>query len=46
MEDTFTGANTNDESLLNLDKNIINICINDNDKFLDAELVGAQEHLF
>ena len=46
MEDTFTGANTNDESLLNLDKNIINICINDNDKFLDAELVGTQEHLF
>jgi hypothetical protein len=45
IEDTFTDANINDESLLNLDRNIINVCINDNINFLDAELVGTQEQI-
>jgi FG-GAP-like repeat len=45
IEDTFTGANINDKSSSNLEKNIVNVCINDNDNFLGAELVGGQEQI-
>ena len=45
IENTFNDANINDESLLNLDKNIVNICINDNDNFLNSELVATQEQI-
>ena len=38
-EDTLTDANINDESLLNLDRNIVTVCINNNDNFLDAESI-------
>ena len=39
IEDTLTDANINDESLLNLDRNIVTVCINNNDNFLDAESI-------
>jgi hypothetical protein len=45
MEDRSTDANIDGEPVLNLEKNIVNVCINDNDNFLGAELVGGQEQI-
>jgi hypothetical protein len=42
-EQTLKALTGNGESLLNVERNIVNICINDNDNSFDAELFGTQE---
>ena len=45
IKDKLTDANINDEYLLKVDRNIVNVCINNNDNFLDAELAETQEQV-
>ena len=44
-EETLKALTSNGEPLVNLERNIVNICFNTNDNFLDAEFIGTQEQL-
>jgi hypothetical protein len=40
-EETLKALTGNGEPLLNGERNIVNICFNTNDNFLDAEFIGT-----
>ena len=44
-EETLKALTGNGEPLLNGERNIVNICFNTNDNFLDAEFIGTQEQI-